>query len=147
MRKALPTEEDLHAYLDGELGEDRHAMVEAHLAQHPEDARRLQAYRADGEAIARIFSRADHLPDAAFSPFDSPPAAARTRVGAALWARGTPWQRAAAIALIVLGAAVVAFVTLRRDTSDDALWARFGRDAIVAHLSLSNPASQPIPAA
>jgi len=57
-----PTEADLHAYLDGELPEDRRSLVEAHLRDHPQDAARLQVYRADGEAIARIFSHAGRSP-------------------------------------------------------------------------------------
>ena len=51
-------EEELHAYLDGELPDARRAAVEAYLREHPDDARRLEAYRADGKAIGRIFSRA-----------------------------------------------------------------------------------------
>jgi len=52
----LLTEEDFHAYLDGELAEHRRSFVEAHLSEHPDDAQRLAAYGADGAAIARIFS-------------------------------------------------------------------------------------------
>src|SRR5215510_15353419 len=43
------TEQELHAYLDGELPDARRAAVEAYLREHPEDARRLEAYRADGK--------------------------------------------------------------------------------------------------
>jgi anti-sigma factor RsiW len=59
MNSALSaTEEELHAWLDGELPPERLAAVEARLAAHPEDAARLEAYRADGEAIARLFAHA-----------------------------------------------------------------------------------------
>src|SRR5215470_14889247 len=47
-------EEELHAYLDGELPDARRAAVEAYLREHPDDARRLEAYRADGKAIGRF---------------------------------------------------------------------------------------------
>ena len=50
-------EADLHAYLDGELPRKRAADVEAYLRDHPCHARRLARYRADKEAIARLFSR------------------------------------------------------------------------------------------
>jgi anti-sigma factor RsiW len=50
------TEEELHAWLDGELPAEREAAVEAHLATRPDEWARLEGYRADGEAIARIFS-------------------------------------------------------------------------------------------
>ena len=56
MPTMTPTEEELHAYLDGMLPQDRRAAVEAHLRGNPRDAERLEAYRADGEAIARLFS-------------------------------------------------------------------------------------------
>jgi anti-sigma factor RsiW len=52
------TEEDLHAYLDGELPAGRAAAIESYLDRHPDEVRRLNAYRADGAAMARIFSYA-----------------------------------------------------------------------------------------
>lgn len=54
----LVTEEELHAYLDGELPAGRTALVESYLDRHPDEVRRLNAYRADGAAMARIFSYA-----------------------------------------------------------------------------------------
>jgi len=56
-RRRIP-EKDLHAYLDGELPPERAAAVEAYLRKHEDEARRLAAYRADGEAIRRIFGLA-----------------------------------------------------------------------------------------
>ncbi|HZS65081.1 MAG TPA: anti-sigma factor [Xanthobacteraceae bacterium] len=46
-----PTEEELHAFVDGELPEDRRGAVEAWLAAHPEDAARVRAWRMQTEAI------------------------------------------------------------------------------------------------
>ena len=40
------TEEELHAYVDGELAADRQRTVEAWLASHPEDAARVAQWRA-----------------------------------------------------------------------------------------------------
>ena len=45
------TEDELHAYLDGELPEDRRAAVEAWLSTHPEDMARVAGWRAQIEAI------------------------------------------------------------------------------------------------
>jgi anti-sigma factor RsiW len=45
------TEEELHAYIDGELSADRCSAVEAWLAAHPEDASRVGAWRAQIDAI------------------------------------------------------------------------------------------------
>lgn len=45
------TEDELHAYVDGELPADRIAAIEAWLATHPEDAERVEAWRAMGQAL------------------------------------------------------------------------------------------------
>ena len=45
------TEDELHAYVDGELPAERRSDVEAWLASHPEDAERVQSWRAMAEAL------------------------------------------------------------------------------------------------
>lgn len=45
------TEEELHAFVDGELPPDRRKAVEAWLAAHPEDATRVGAWQAQSESI------------------------------------------------------------------------------------------------
>src|SRR6266508_437449 len=50
------TEDELHAYVDGELPHDRLAAVEAWLASHPPDAARVAAWRAQGNAIRTRFA-------------------------------------------------------------------------------------------
>ncbi len=45
------TEDELHAYVDGELPAERTPAVEAWLATHPEDAERVEAWRAMGQAL------------------------------------------------------------------------------------------------
>jgi len=45
------SEEELHAYVDGELAMDRKAAVEAWLASHPEDLARVDAWRSLADAI------------------------------------------------------------------------------------------------
>src|SRR5690348_1345997 len=89
MRSILPAEEELHAYLDGQLPADRRSAVEVYLRDRPEVAKRLEGYRADGEAIARIFRHAG----------EGAPAPRRPRVVSEFW------RRAAAVVLIVAGAA------------------------------------------
>lgn len=49
------TETDLHAWLDGELPEDRRAEIDAFVAAHPDDAERLAAYRRNDQAVAARF--------------------------------------------------------------------------------------------
>src|SRR6201989_2594501 len=50
-RKISVTEDELHAYVDGELPAERRADVEAWLATHPEDAERVQSWRAMAEML------------------------------------------------------------------------------------------------
>lgn len=44
-------EDELHAYVDGELPAERREAVAAWLADHPEDAERVAAWRAQAETI------------------------------------------------------------------------------------------------
>lgn len=46
---------DLHAYVDGELSEERHAEVAAWLAEHPEDSLRVESYRNQKQDLRRLF--------------------------------------------------------------------------------------------
>jgi anti-sigma factor RsiW len=48
--------EDVSAYLDSELGEERCAAVESHLADHPEAAVRLAEYNRRDEVLRRAFA-------------------------------------------------------------------------------------------
>src|SRR5215831_3980815 len=50
-RDAPVTEEELHAYVDGELPADRQDAVTAWLSAHPEQAALVVAWRAQAEAI------------------------------------------------------------------------------------------------
>ena len=53
---ALPvSESDLHAYVDGELGEARHRDLGANIEASPEAAARVAAYRAQEAALRRLF--------------------------------------------------------------------------------------------
>lgn len=51
MTRLPVTENELHAYVDGALPEGRRAEVEGYLATHPEESRRLEAYRRQNEAL------------------------------------------------------------------------------------------------
>jgi anti-sigma factor RsiW len=56
-------EDELNAYVDGELPADRRDAVEAWLAAHPEDAAKVAAWRKQGELIrARYGAAADEKP-------------------------------------------------------------------------------------
>ena len=45
------TEDELHAYVDNELPAERRGDVEAWLATHPDDAERVQSWRAMADAL------------------------------------------------------------------------------------------------
>src|ERR1700710_2511357 len=54
------TEDELHAYVDNELPAERRGDVEAWLSAHPDEAARVQSWRAMAEALhARYDSAAD----------------------------------------------------------------------------------------
>jgi anti-sigma factor RsiW len=55
-RKSPVTEDELHAYVDGELPSDRSFAVEEWLASHPEDAARVAAWRLQADAIRARFN-------------------------------------------------------------------------------------------
>jgi anti-sigma factor RsiW len=139
----LPTEQDLHAYLDGELPPERVAAVEEYLGHNPVDAQRLKAYRGDGEAIAKLFIRADQIVSRRSQPSlvtSIPTPAARRAIspGAGPWRGWSPraWQVAAAVTLFVFAASW----GLLRQGNFDASDSKFGTDAATAHLLATDPA-------
>jgi len=50
-RNSPATDDELHAYVDGALPEDRRALVEAWLAAHPEDAALIAAWRRQADLL------------------------------------------------------------------------------------------------
>lgn len=54
-RQPPVTEDELHAYVDGELPADRQFAVEGWLASHPEDAARVAAWRVQADVIRARF--------------------------------------------------------------------------------------------
>ena len=57
-RDSPVTEDELHAYIDGELPADRKAAVAAWLAEHPEQAALVASWRAQAESIRAHFGTA-----------------------------------------------------------------------------------------
>jgi anti-sigma factor RsiW len=59
----MVSEDELHAYVDGELPADRRDTVEAWLASHPDDAGKVVAWRAQADLIrARYGAVAEEKP-------------------------------------------------------------------------------------
>ena len=88
------SEDDLHAYVDGALGEDRRREVEAYLVEHEDAADTVRDYSVQNAAFHRLYD----------ATLDEP-----IPLGMSSY-RGSPWQAtlmraAAAIFLIVIGGA------------------------------------------
>jgi len=67
-RDRIVGEDELNAYVDGELAADRRAAVEAWLAAHPDDAAKVAAWRQQAELIrARYGAVADETPQQRFN--------------------------------------------------------------------------------
>ena len=79
------TEADLHAWLDGELPQERRAEVEAYVAAHPDDAARLDAYRRNEQSLVARFDPVlvEEIPPRFRRPHRAPPRLA-LRVAAAM---------------------------------------------------------------
>src|SRR5215213_1077518 len=91
-REPSVSEEELHAYVDGQIAGGECAVVEKWLESHPEDAARVAAWRAQADAIRARYGAVESEP--------VPP-----RFDLATLARGNrKWPRLAA------AAAVVAFI-------------------------------------
>jgi anti-sigma factor RsiW len=56
------TEDELHAYVDGELPADRREAVDAWLARHPDEAARVAAWRAQAESVRTRYGSIVHEP-------------------------------------------------------------------------------------
>jgi anti-sigma factor RsiW len=83
------SEDELHAYVDGELPADRHEAVAAWLASHPDAAEQVAAWRAQGEAIRARYGAAINEP-----------VPERLKLDRVMW-RERPWRRIAAAAACV----------------------------------------------
>ncbi|MGB7020502.1 MAG: anti-sigma factor, partial [Xanthobacteraceae bacterium] len=67
-RDQIIGEDELNAYVDGELPADRRMAVEAWLATHPDDAAKVGAWRKQAELIrARYGAVADEMPPQRFN--------------------------------------------------------------------------------
>jgi anti-sigma factor RsiW len=91
------SEEELHAYVDGELAADRRHEVEKWLVAHPEDAARVTAWREQAEDIHALYGAIADEPVPERLKLDQLPPPRR------------PWGAmvaAAAIVVFLMGAAV-----------------------------------------
>ena len=50
-----PSESELHAYADGRVDPDQKALIDAWLAQHPDEAERIETYQRFGESLRSLY--------------------------------------------------------------------------------------------
>ncbi|MBI5789928.1 MAG: anti-sigma factor [Rhodocyclales bacterium] len=116
------SEDDLHAWADGQLNAARLTRVEAWLAAHPEQRAQAEEWRAQSAALHRAFDRV----------LDEPlPARLLPAANAGRWLDA---RKMAAVAWVALG--VVCGYILRGETARDpatAAMASLPRQAAVAH--------------
>lgn len=119
-------ESDLLALADGRLPPERQAAVEAWLAEHPERATEVQAWRQQNEALTALYGHvaAERLPERL-----DPHAIARRRRRPAL-----SWAGLAAAAVVVLGLGLGGGWMLRELVSPPpSASARLIDNAVLAH--------------
>ena len=129
-----PDEGLIHTWLDGELGADEAASLEAHVDGCPECSARVAEARGLVAASSRIVSALDMVPSGVI-----PAAAPRRRA----WYAGTQFRAAAAV-MIVAGASFL--VLKNRDTTSMEKVMSVSRDAASSAPSpapLSAPSSMP----
>ena len=146
MSKPPISETDLHAYVDAQLPESRWAEVVEHLAAHPEEAERVQAYRSQKNALRELFSPLldEALPATLRQLAEAPPAAVDPKKGPIL-ARWSLQRIAAGIVIAMLGG-VAGWLGHGQYQAVDRLvqFTPLPRQAAVAHVVYSPDVKRPV---
>jgi anti-sigma factor RsiW len=139
MRDIAPIrDEDLHAWLDGELAPERRAEVEAYVRDNPAEGERVEAFRRDRDAIARLFSAVGARSAAA--PATAAPTPVQRRRHP-LTAR--PWLRAAAALLLFAAGGLAGWYGRGGAEAED--WQAFAAQATATHLLFAAGGGETIP--
>jgi anti-sigma factor RsiW len=118
------SDDELHAYVDGELPADRRGAVENWLATHPEDATKVAAWRKQAELIQTRYG--------AVADEKIPPRLDITRIARN---RRSAWIAAAAAAALVMFVAggFAGWVVRGVESSSSSDLKRFTADALEAY--------------
>lgn len=95
MNPFQPSEDDLHAYLDGRLSAEQHAAVAAYLASHPDVAAEVAGWQDDARQLRAALANLQALPG---NPRLDPQAIRRHRLR-----RRQRYLASAAVLLLTLG--------------------------------------------
>lgn len=93
--KSAVSEDDLHAYVDGQLSALRRLEIKTYLKTNPEDARMVASWATQNDALRDMFQSESEKDDANLIAANTPLAKAQWK-----W----PVQAAAAVAIFTLGA-------------------------------------------
>ena len=143
------TEAELHAWIDGELPEERLADVERHLAENPDVAQRFERYRAQRSLLGQSFGPLidQPLPDRLTPPFTARDPSEKPALGRG-WGRGRGawWGMAIAASLLVFVAGGTSGWLLRDRIGGrtEPLTAAFIADAVAAHRVFSVEVRHPV---
>jgi anti-sigma factor RsiW len=107
MNKHSISEQDLHAYVDGELSPARRIEIEAWLSESPEAAARVQAWQEQNHALKALFNPLlnETMPERLLQAAAQAPATSRP--GSTGWASAglAPWSLQRIAASLVLAVA------------------------------------------
>ncbi|TWA79239.1 anti-sigma factor RsiW [Azospirillum brasilense] len=124
------TEADLHAWMDGELPEDRRGEVERHLAGNPDLARRFERYRAQRAMLQDTYGP---LVDRPLPAALVPPYARTAGRPAARPRRWLPALAAAAVLLVFVAGGAGGWWLRGWSGGTGGSGAAFVADAVAAH--------------
>ena len=124
-RDSPVTEEELHAYADGEIPTDRRIAVEAWLASNPDDAARVAEWRAQADVIRARYGAVASEPVPARFDLDKLASAGR----------GRSWRAVAAVAALTafLVGAVAGWVAHSASAGRPSIFEILNSEALSAH--------------
>ncbi len=124
------SDDELHAYVDGALGTERAAEIEAWLAANPEAAERIQAYRQQNHALRALLDPVldEPVPAQLTDTLTRPPAR---------------WTRAAAVVAWLAVGGVIGYA-VRGWQTPPAAAALFAERAAVAHVVYAAEVLHPV---
>jgi anti-sigma factor RsiW len=122
-RDSPVTADELHAYIDGEIPEDRRGAVETWLVSHPEDAALVVEWRAQADAIRERYGA-----------IASEPVSARFDI-TKLAGPGRSWRAVAAVAAMAafLTGAIAGWIAHRSSAAGPSTFETLNSEALSAH--------------